>query len=148
MNEEKKRILGMLAEGKITAEQAALLMDAVGPDNNAAPSAVPTTSPSADWPTGPRTDGVAPKFLYVKITGDDHVAVKVPLALMRAGLKLTSLIPPQAMNKINESMSESGMSIDFNNLEPEDLEAIVDSLGEMEVNIQAQTGENVRVFCA
>lgn len=146
MNEERKRILAMLAEGKLTADQADLLLDSLGPDE-AAP--VPAPSSSANWPTGPSASGT-PKFMYVKIrsASKDNVDVKVPLALLRAGLKLTSLIPPQAMTQINESMAESGMSIDFNNLKPEDIEEVIESLGEMEVNIDSADGDNVRVFCA
>ena len=88
--------------------------------------------------------------MYVKVrsSGKDTVDVKIPLALLRAGLKLTSLIPPQAMEQINESMAASGMSIDFNNLKPEDIEEVIESLREMEVNIVSTDGDNVRVFCA
>jgi hypothetical protein len=147
MNEDRKRILDMLAEGKITAEQADLLIDSLGAP--AEPAAAPAPSPSADWPTGPSATGT-PKFRYVKIRSSDKdtVDVKVPLALLRAGLKLTSLIPPQAMDQINESMAASGMSIDFNNLKPNDIEEVIESLGEMEVNIVSANGDNVRVFCA
>ncbi len=87
--------------------------------------------------------------MYVKVSGGkDTVDVKVPLALLRTGLKLTSLIPPQAMDQINESMGEAGMSIDFNNLKPEDIEDLIESLREMEVNVKSSSGDNVRVFCA
>lgn len=86
--------------------------------------------------------------MYVKVTGDDTVDVKVPLALLRTGLKPTSLIPPQAMEQINESMSEHGTSIDLNNIKPEGIDEIIASLREMEVNVQSSSGENVRVFCA
>jgi hypothetical protein len=106
------------------------------------------SSPSAEWPTGPSATGT-PKFLYVKVTGGkDTVDVKVPLAVLRTGLKLTSLIPPQAMDQINESMDEHGMSLDFNNLKPEDIEELIISLREMEINVNSADGENVRVFCA
>ena len=145
MNEDRKRILGMLAEGKITAAEAELLMDSLESSSEKNPDTVAT--PSADWPTGPSATGT-PKFLYVKVTGKDTVDVRVPLSLLRAGLKLTSLIPPQAMDQINESMGEHGMSIDFNNLKPEDIDEIIESLREMEVNVASQDGENVRVFCA
>ena len=146
MNEDRKRILGMLAEGKITAAEAEMLLDSLESSASKEP-ATEAPSSSADWPTGPSPTGV-PKFLYVKVTGKDTVDVKVPLGLLRAGLKLTSLIPPQAMDQINQSMSEQGISIDFNNLRPEDIEDIVASLGEMEVNVHSADGENVRVFCA
>jgi len=148
MSEDRKRILGMLAEGKITADEAEMLLDSLGSTTEAAPAAV-TTSTSSDWPTGPGPAGTVPKFMYVKVYGGkDTVDVKVPLGLLRAGLKLTSLIPPQAMDQINDSMDAQGMSIDFNNLKPEDVEALIENLGEMEVNVVSGEGDHVRVFCA
>jgi hypothetical protein len=147
VNEDRKRILGMLAEGKITADEAELLLDSTG-SADAAPAPAPAPSPSADWPTGPSATGT-PSFMYVKVDGGkDKVDVKVPLALLRAGLKLTSLIPPQAMDQINESMGAKGMTLDLNNIKPEDIEEIISSLGEMEVNVSTGEGEHVRVFCA
>ncbi len=147
MNEDRKRILGMLAEGKISAAEAETLLDALEPSSEGE-SASDAPMPSASWPTGP-TGTKTPKFLYVKVTGKDTVDVKVPLGLLRAGLKLTSLIPPQAMDRINESMGEAGMSMDFNNLKPEDIEEIISNLGEMEVNVHsADDDADVRVFCA
>jgi hypothetical protein len=147
MSEDRKRILGMLAEGKITADEAEMLLDSIdSPAEEASAATAPSTS--ADWPTGPSATGT-PKFLYVKVTGGkDTVDVKVPLAVLRTGLKLTSLIPPQAMDQINDSMSEHGMSLDFNNLKPDDIEELITSLREMEINVQSADGENVRVFCA
>lgn len=147
MNEDRKRILGMLAAGKITADEAEMLLDSI----DAAPEAVAVNAvpASADWPKGPTGTGT-PKFMYVKVrsTGQDHVDVKVPLALLRAGLKLTSLIPPQAMEQISDSMGAKGMAIDFNNLKPEDVEELISSLGEMEVDVNSAEGDNIRVFCA
>ena len=145
MSVDRKRILGMLAEGKITADEAEALLDALSP--SAEESSADLPAPASDWPTGPSATGT-PKFMYVKVTGKDKVDVKVPLGLLRAGLKLTSLIPPQAMDQINESMGEAGMSIDFNNLKPEDIEDLITNLREMEVNVHSADGDNVRVFCA
>ncbi|HSQ21771.1 MAG TPA: hypothetical protein VLQ52_03095 [Coriobacteriia bacterium] len=146
MNEDRKRILGMLAEGKITADEADMLLDSL---ESGAETAAPAPAPSApsDWPTGPSLSGT-PKFMYVKVTGKDTVDVKVPLALLRTGLKLTSLIPPQAMDQINESMGERGMTFDLNNIKPEDIEDIITSLREMEVNVHSGDGDDIRVFCA
>lgn len=145
MSVDRKRILGMLAEGKITADEAESLLDALSSSAEEPNADLP--APASDWPTGPSATGT-PKFMYVKVTGKDKVDVKVPLGLLRAGLKLTSLIPPQAMDQINESMGEAGMSIDFNNLKPEDIEELITNLREMEVNVQSADGDNVRVFCA
>jgi len=78
----------------------------------------------------------------------DNVDVKIPVALVRSGLKLTSLIPTKAMDQINDSMSEHGMSVDFSNLKPDDIDELVGTLREMEINVDAKNGDNVRVYCA
>jgi hypothetical protein len=138
MTEERSRILGLLADGKISATEAERLLDAVEPASPAEGAAGESGGPLP-----------LPKFLYVKVlsTDGDNVDVRVPLSLVRAGLKLTSLIPPQAMDQIDESMSEHGMSIDFQNLKPEDIEELTESLREMEINVDSANGDTVRVWC-
>jgi hypothetical protein len=84
MNEDRKRILGMLAEGNITAAEAETLLDALGPSTEETAAPAPTMT-SGDWPKGPSANGT-PKFMYVRISGKDTVDVKVPLGLLRAGL--------------------------------------------------------------
>jgi hypothetical protein len=151
MNEDRKRILDMLATGKISADEAGMLLDALGTQAGATTTA---TAASATGSTA-AADALgkfmavpgAPKYLYVTVDGDDKVNVKVPLGLLRAGLKLTSLIPPQAMDEINKSMAESGVSIDFNNLKPEDVEELIENLREMEITVDAADGNRVRVWC-
>ncbi len=148
MTDERPRILNMLAAGKITAEEAERLLDALqsATDPGSAASqaqAAPTDEP----PTGPRKN---PKYMYVKVrsTEGDNVDVKVPLALARAGLKLTSLIPPLAMAELDRHMGEQGVNIDFTNLKPDDIEELIEGLTEMEVNVDSKNGDNIRVFCA
>jgi SHOCT-like domain len=141
MSDERNRILDLLAAGKITAEEAGRLLDAL--DSRAAQA--------VSAPAAPKNgSGELPKFLYVKVisTKGDNVKVKIPLSLVRAGLKLTSLIPPQAMDQIDKSMAEKGMSIDLKNLKPEDLEDLIESLREMEISVEAANGDNVRVYAA
>ena len=146
MNEDRKRILDMLAEGKITAEEAERLLDAL--DAHASAATTPA-GPAIKGDPGPLIDAL-PKFLYVKVMAEngDNVDVKIPIALVRSGLKLTSLIPPQAMDQINDSMSEHGMSVDFSNLKPEDIDDLVEALREMEVNVDSANGDKVRVYTA
>lgn len=149
MSEDRSRILNMLAEGKITAAEAEQLLDALDArateHGNTAKASEPVIKgdPSA-------LVAALPKYLFVKVisVNGDNVDVKIPLALVRSGLKLTSLIPPQAMDEINEQMSSHGMSIDFNNLKPEDIDELVEALREMEINVDSAEGDNVRVYCA
>lgn len=143
MSEDRARILNMLASGKITAEEAENLLDALdsrGAEQSAAEPAIkgdPTPLLNA-----------LPKFLYVKVDSvdGDKVDVKVPISLVRSGLKLTSLIPPQAMDQINDQMTDKGITIDFSNLKPEDIDELVEALREMEVNVDAANGDKVRVY--
>ena len=146
MSENRSRILKMLAEGKITAEEAERLLDALDARANASA----TSAESAIKGDPEPLIAALPKYLYVKViaVNGDNVDVKIPIALVRSGLKLTSLIPSKAMDQINDSMSEHGMSVDFSNLKPEDIDELVGTLREMEINVDAKNGDNVRVYCA
>lgn len=145
MSEERARILNMLAKGTITAEEAEHLLDALDARRGAGTG---TATPAIKGDPTPLIEAL-PKYLYVKVVSakGDNVDVKVPLALVRSGLKLTSLIPSQAMDQIDESLSEHGMSIDFSNLKPEDIEQLIEALREMEINVDSKEGDNVRVYC-
>jgi hypothetical protein len=147
MNEDRARILNMLADGKITADEAERLLDALEsrtPADQPAPGSAPSSIKGDPTPLL----SALPKFLHVKVDGEEgeKVDVKVPLALVRSGLKLTSLIPPQAMDQINQQMAQSGMSIDFSNFKPEDIDELIEALREMEVNVSGKNGEKVRVY--
>lgn len=142
MSEDRKRILAMLAEGKISAEEADTLLSALEARGDAPAGSVIKGDPT------PLLEAL-PRYLYVKVDSQegDNVDVKVPLALVRSGLKLTSLIPPEAMTEINRSMSEHGMSFDFTNFKPEDIDELIGALREMEITVNGKDGETVRVYC-
>lgn len=144
MNEDRSRILNMLAAGKITAEEAERLLDALEARGVGASGERTSRGDPAPVPATPS------RYFYVKVVGStgDNVDVKIPIALVRSGLKLTSLIPPQAMSQINDSMSGHGMSIDFSNLKSQDVDELVEALREMEVNVDSKDGDKVRVYCA
>jgi hypothetical protein len=147
MNDDRNRILDLLAAGKITPEEAGVLLDAL--QSRPGRSAQSDTQPgsSAATKSGP---SARPKFMFVKVISvrGDNVNVKIPLSLVRAGLKLTSLIPQQAMDQINKNMAEKGMTFDVSNLKPEDLEELIESLREMEINVTGGNGDDIRVYCA
>ena len=53
------------------------------------------------------------KFNYICIKVNsakkDKVDMRIPLGLLRAGMKFTSLMPPNVMDKINSTMQEQGL---------------------------------------
>jgi hypothetical protein len=136
MSKERLRILEMVSKGKITPAEAESLLQAV--DNK-----------SGSEPMGEVIRRDLPKFLKVKVesVSDDNVDVKVPLSLIRAGMRLTALIPPPAMERINESLKKQGMSIDLGNLKKEDIEALIEGLVEMEVHVDSKNGDKTHVYC-
>jgi len=137
MSEERKRVLDMLAEGKINAEEAEKLLAAISgeKENN----------------TGSAGKSVLPKYLRVMVepgpSSDHHdrVNIRVPIKLIRAGLKLASFIPKDAQGKVNEALQEKGIDADFSKLKPEDLDEILGQLDDLSVNVEGK--ETVKIFC-
>ena len=109
MGEDRIRILNMVATGKISVEEGEKLLEALGKQGGEDKGDTATT-PAVTTSSGK----TMPKFLRVEVqsTSGDNVNVKVPMQLLRAGMKLTSLIPPQAMDKINDKMHDREIRID------------------------------------
>ena len=146
MTEERKRVLNMLAEGKITATEADALLDAMAsaPRTDIVPAAA---APSAARPTS--TNG--PKFLRVLVEGTEDgkpnkVNVRVPFDLIRAGMRLAALIPVVAYEPVNRALKENGIDLDISKIKPENLEDLVAHLQELQVDVDDGT-EKVRIFC-
>jgi hypothetical protein len=144
MNENRKRILEMLAAGQINAEEAERLIAALEKEPPPAASAGDTASRPDGWP----------KYLRVVVESDEgepglgpsKVNVRVPMQLLRAGVKLTSIIPPQARVKVNEALHQQGVDLDLSELKPENLEELIYQLRDLTVDIDDKKGK-VRVFC-
>ena len=139
MNENRRRVLEMLSEGKVSVEEAERLIALVEEDADVvrpAQEALPTR-------TGPA------RYLRVTIDSNgsgEHVNVRVPLALIKAGVKLHTLVPDQAATGINKALKGNGIDVDVHNLRTEDLEQLIDALSEFEVDIQ-DGDDRVRVYC-
>jgi len=63
------------------------------------------------------------------------VNVRVPVSLIRSGMKLGSLLPGEAGEKVTEALGEKGINFDMRNMKPEDIEELVEALSDLEVNV-------------
>ena len=72
--------------------------------------------------------------------------VRVPMQLLRAGVKLANLIPVQARDKVNVALREQGVQFDLNQIKPENLEEIIDQIGDLTVDVDDKNAK-VKVFC-
>jgi hypothetical protein len=142
MNENRKKILEMLAQNKISADEAYRLLCACEEGGGEKARVEPDTR-------------VKPKYLRVTVTPGEgqadpahaeRVNVRIPMSLVRAGLKLTSLIPPEALDKANSALREKGINFDVRNIKPGDLEDLVEAMGDMEIDVEGGRGEKVKVF--
>jgi len=148
MNEHRRQILQMLAEGKISADEAERLI-----------SACEQPSPAASSDSGATTTGKPrPKYLRVQVDSEDDgghdgptkVNVRVPMQLLRAGVRLAGLMPPQALEKANQELQKKGIPLDLSQIKPDNLEELVEHLSDLTVDVDqkdAQSKVKVRVFC-
>ena len=148
MNEHRRQILEMLSQGKISADEAERLIAAMeepagagAPDSGSAPTSKPQ-----------------PKYLRVQVDSEEDgrhegptkVNVRVPMQLLRAGVKLAGLIPPQALNRANDAMQGHGIPFDLSQIKTENLEELVEQLNDLTVDVDqkdANSKVKVKVFC-
>ena len=137
MNEERKKVLEMLANGKITADEAERLLEAL--ENKTA-----ETSPQTALAKS--LDNL-PQYLFVKVDSEDgdKVNIRVPLKLVKAGIKLKALLPQDAQDKINAKLSEKGINLE--DFKAENFAEILDALTEFEINVDEKKGDKVRIYC-
>ena len=144
MAENQKRILEMLREKKITVEEAERLLSLTGSEEG-----------KGDVPPGAETEKKrSPKYLRVVVQPGpesdseahaERVNIRVPMNLIRAGMKLTSLIPPQAADKVHDALEEKGISFDFKNIKESDIETLIEALSDFEVDVE-EGSQKVHIF--
>jgi hypothetical protein len=139
MNEQRRQVLEMLAEGKITADEAERLINALEREQPEPSGAVPRPKPR-------------PKYLRVVMDdnsggdGPSRINIRIPLQLLRAGVRLTSLIPPPALTRINAELDKSGVPIDLTQLKPQHIEELIEQLDDLTVDLD-DPDTKMQVFC-
>ena len=144
MTENQKKILEMVADKKITVDEAYRLLSLIQP------------SPDFSGTGAVKEPKPSPKYLRVVIDtehnweegrdkGPVHVNVRVPVALIRAGVKLATLIPPEAYNQVDEKLKNRGIMFDLRNMKPENVEDLIQAVNDLEVDIHGGQ-EKVRVY--
>jgi hypothetical protein len=142
MSEERRQVLQMLAEGMITTDEAEQLIAALGSDG-----------PSAMVDGGYVTTKASPRYLRVVVESADKfggegpgkVNIRVPVKLLRAGVRLASLIPPWALDYANDALRKKGVPFDLNNVKPQHIEELIEQLDDVTVHVD-QPDVKVHLF--
>jgi SHOCT-like domain len=140
MNDNRLHVLQMLAAGQISPEEADRLIAALD------------KQPTAPAARTPEVTASNPRYLRVFVEehetdGDTptKVNIRVPFQLLRAGVRLASLIPNGAKDQINEALRKNGVPIDITQLKPEDLDELVVHLADLTIDVE-EKDTKVRIF--
>ncbi len=132
MNDSRMKILDMLAEGKITSDEASLLLEKIG----SVKEEVNETPQTPEAPKG------AARYLRVVVDSadGDKVNIKVPMSLLKTGIKLSALMPADAADAVKDQ------GIDLAQLKDLPTDELIEALRELEVNVDSADGDKVRIF--
>ena len=133
MNEESRQVLEMLSQGKVSVQEAEQLLQAV-------------KTPVADG--DPK---IQPKYFRVLVDKPardgkkaEKVNIRVPMTVVRGGLRLGALIPNlMAKKKIRLG---DGNEIDLSKITYEDLEGLIKDIGELTIDVDGDEAQ-VRIRC-
>jgi hypothetical protein len=145
MDNERHQILTMLKDGKISVEEAERLLSAV--DSK--------TEPSESTSDAPKPRG---SLKYLRIIEDrrgtdeenyeKHVNIRIPLALLRAGGKLQSVLPDNIKGKIEGALKDKWGGVGTNLLEAENMDQLIEALREEGISIEIdRPDKKISIFC-
>jgi hypothetical protein len=132
MSQETRQVLEMLASGKVSVQEAEQLLHAVA-----------ATSPTEEKKSEPRYF----RILVNKPARDgkkaENVNIKVPITVVRGGLRLGALFPGLLGKKTIQL--ENGTELDLSKIHHADLEAMIKDIGELTVDVDGDA--EVRIRC-
>lgn len=142
MSAETKKVLELLAAGKISPEDAERLLDkltaaASSPEQSS--SQTPGTAPN---PAGGACASRRPRFIRVQVErpGREGVNVRVPLSCARGGRHWMAFLPTRVAEKLQEH------GIDFGSLDAMNDEDFQKAMERINVDIEGRSGKKVRIF--
>ncbi|MCG8452748.1 MAG: DUF2089 domain-containing protein [Spirochaetales bacterium] len=137
MNDEQRKILDMLAQGTITADEAEKLLEALKQNDD--------SSKPLEW------NNDLPKYLYIRVDPKegapdaDQVKITIPLALVQAGINFIAMLPKDTRGDVESAIRDKGIDFDFNRMTPEQTNLLLKALQELVVDVE--TSENtVRIY--
>jgi hypothetical protein len=144
MSDDTRRILDLVAQGKVTVDEAQQLLGAI--DAPSAEVAAPATGAE---------ESERPKARWLRIsihkTGkeghrDKDVNIRVPIAIVKTGMRLGALIPGLTGDQVARKMREKGLDVDFTKLDAAAIESVLKGLSD--TNIEIDDGKaQVRITC-
>ena len=134
--DDTKRVLELLAQGRITVDEADQLLRAM-------------KEPAAE----PAADARTPRWMRLTIERAARdgrpaktVTIRVPVAFARSGLRLGAMFPHVFGPKLKEEFSKQGIDVDFSKLDLGHIETLLNDLGETTIDVNDGRAQ-VRIRC-
>lgn len=141
MSAETRKVLEMLAAGKISAEDAERLLDKLS--SSAETSQAGTETSQAAAGNSASAPGAArPRYIRIQIDrpGKDDINMRVPLSNLRGGRHWMAFLPIHLADKLHE------YGLDFGALDAMDEQQFRRAMEQMNVDIQGRSGKRVRIY--
>src|SRR5262245_9738384 len=142
MADETRRILDLLAQNKITVGEADQLLRAV--------ARAATDDSTAAGATA--TEPARARYFRINVhkTGrdghrDQDVNIRVPIAIVRSGLRLGTIIPGLS-DRMQARLRERGIDIGLGKVDASTLESLLKDLGQLNIDVN-EGEEHVRITC-
>lgn len=133
MSEETRKVLEMLSKGMVSVQEAEQLLQAV-------------TAPSQ----AVEENRVEPRYFRILVNKPasegkkaEAVNIRVPMTVVRGGLRLGSLLPGMLAKK--KIQLANGTELDLSKVTYTDLEAMIKDIGELTVDVDGDA--QVRIRC-
>ena len=133
MSEETRKVLEMLSNGTISVQEAEQLLQAVTAPNQGADEKKAEPKYFHILVNKPATDGKKA----------EAVNIRVPMTVVRGGLRLGSLFPGMLAKK--KVQLANGGELDLSKVTYTDLEAMIKDIGELTVDVDGDA--QVRIRC-
>jgi hypothetical protein len=145
MSDDTRRILDLLASGKVTVDEADQLLYAVAAPPPQTSAAAPPPAPGAERPK-PRWVRINVHKTAQQGSHDKDVNIRIPIAIVRSGMRIGALIPGLAGDQFAAQMRAKGLDIDFSKLDAATIETVLREIGD--TNIEIESGKaQLRITC-
>ena len=132
MNRESRRqILDMVARGRLTVDEAERLLLALDSGRQ-----------YTDTPAQPQARAASHLRVLVTADNDDDdekqtVDMRIPIAILKAGLHLPGILPSAVSSGINRALAEQGVGLDVRKLKHRDIDLLIQTLQHMEIDVSS-----------
>lgn len=141
MSDETRRVLDLLAQGKISVDDADRLLRAIAAGQGR----------GADAAAQP--DAAKRRWVRIAVhkpghggTHEKDINIRVPIAIVKSGMRLGALIPGMAGEQVSARLRERGLDIDFSKLDAAAIDDVLKEIGD--TNIEIDSGKaQVRITC-